>query len=65
MAMALILALETGQRQADLLVLGWSNVADGKIVLKQQKTGILVAAPISETLQYYLARARRGPRRPS
>lgn len=43
---ALTLALETGQRQADLLALTWDQV-DGSIIrLRQNKTGVRVAVPI-------------------
>ena len=36
---ALILALHTGQRQGDLLRLGWNNYSDGFICLRQGKGG--------------------------
>jgi len=43
---ALVLALETGQRQADLLALTWDQI-DGSIIrVRQKKTGVRVAIPI-------------------
>jgi integrase len=64
MRFALILALETGQRQGDLLRLDWSSVADGVIQLKQSKRGVDVAVPISPRLQEEIDRnggAKVGP----
>lgn len=51
MKRAMILALESGQRQADLLALPWSAVKDGMIRLRQNKTGVQVAVPISPALE--------------
>ncbi len=48
---ALVLALETGQRQGDLLRLAWSAFDGSWIQLKQQKTGRRVAVPVSEDLR--------------
>ena len=50
MARALILALETGQRQGDLLRMSWSTVGQNIIQLKQAKTGAYAAIPISARL---------------
>lgn len=47
---ALLIALETGQRQADLLSLEWSAIENGFIHVVQQKTGAEVAVPISPVL---------------
>jgi integrase len=66
--LALLLALETGQRQADLLHLRWSDIRDGWIELAQRKSrragreGKRVAIPVSQTLAAELAQApRTGP----
>jgi integrase len=59
---ALILALETGQRQADLLVLPWSAVKGDRIELRQRKTGVSVAVSISPTLRAVLDEARATTR---
>ncbi len=48
---AMILALETGQRQSDLLALPWTAVKEGTIRLKQSKTGVAVTVPISPALE--------------
>ena len=48
---ALVLALETGQRQGDLLRLAWSAFDGVWIQLRQQKTGRRVAIPVSEDLR--------------
>jgi integrase len=51
---ALLLALETGQRQGDLLALAWS-VYDGQwIRLRQQKTGRRVNIPVTKRLRAVL-----------
>lgn len=51
---ALILAIETGQRQADLLSLSWSGVRGNVIELVQAKTGQPVAVPIGAELRALL-----------
>jgi len=56
---AMVLALETGQRQADLLTLPWSAVRNGLIELVQAKTDQPVAVPISERLGKVLEAAPR------
>ena len=48
------LALFTGQRRGDLVVMGQHNVKDGKLVIKQHKTGALVTIPIHPELQRVL-----------
>ena len=56
---ALILALETGQRQGDLLALPWSSY-DGKwIRLKQHKTGRRVSVPVTRSLRAVLQNTPR------
>jgi integrase len=57
---ALVMAIETGQRQGDLLVLPWSSVDSGTLRLRQHKTGARVAVPISADLQGCLDGAPRG-----
>lgn len=59
-ARAMMLALETGQRQGDLLTLSWNAVSDGVIELRQSKTDQPVAIPISATLKAVLAAIPRG-----
>jgi integrase len=51
---ALMLALETGQRQGDLLVLPWSAWDGGFIKLKQSKTGRKVEIPATRRLRAVL-----------
>lgn len=57
---ALVLAVETGQRQADLLSLPWSAIHNGLIELVQAKTNQPVAVPISAALREVLDTAPRG-----
>ena len=57
---ALILAVETGQRQGDLLVLPWSSVKGDVIELRQSKTNQPVAIPVSATLRDCLAASPRS-----
>jgi len=57
---ALIVAIETGQRQADLLRLPWSAVVDNHIALRQAKTKVDVAIPISRRLRACLDAAPKG-----
>lgn len=54
---AMVLALETGQRQGDLLRLPWSAVDGDKIRLRQNKTGARVTVPVSSLLREALNRA--------
>ena len=60
MTRALILGLETGQREADLLKLPWSAVKDGTIHLRQEKGGRRVVIPVSPRLQRALNAAPRS-----
>lgn len=46
-AIALRLALVTGQRRADLVRLGRGDVRDGHLFVEQQKTGARVAIPLA------------------
>jgi len=51
---ALVLALETGQRQGDLLVLPWSAYDGTWIRLRQSKTGRAVKVPVTRRLRAVL-----------
>ncbi len=57
---AMILALETGQRQGDLLALPWTAVRGDVIQLRQAKTAARVAIPISPELRACLDSVPRG-----
>jgi integrase len=57
---ALTLALETGQRQADLLRLSWSAVDGDVVSLRQRKWDAPASVPISERLRKCLGAAPRG-----
>lgn len=62
--LALMLALETGQRQGDLTRLKWLDIEGGILHLQQSKTSAVVAVPISRALQAHLDAApgeHRGP----
>jgi integrase len=62
LALAMMLALWTGQRQGDLLRLTWSAYDGNHIRLRQSKTGRRVVVPAGEPLRTVLARTdRRGP----
>ncbi|NQE63178.1 tyrosine-type recombinase/integrase [Caulobacter sp. RHG1] len=50
LGLAMVLALETGQRQSDLLALRWSDIDNDVIGLRQAKTRQDVAVPISPRL---------------
>lgn len=54
MQRALILALHTGQRQGDLLRLGWGNYDGAYIALRQGKTGRKVEIPCTAALRRML-----------
>jgi integrase len=60
--LAMLLAINTGQRQGDLLRLPWSAY-DGRVLkLKQKKTGAYVSIPVSDQLKTALdAAPRRCP----
>ena len=57
---ALILALETGASQGDLLTLPWSAVKGDVVVGRRSKTGVPFAVPVSPLLQVTLDAAPRG-----
>ena len=50
----MILALHTGQRQADLLTLTWNKYDGAFISLRQRKTGVEVAVPCTKALKSML-----------
>ena len=62
---ALMLALETGQRQADVLSIKWSDISDGWLTIEQRKSrragraAKRVAIPISRELAAELDQAPR------
>jgi integrase len=56
---ALVLALETGQRQGDLLVLPWSAFDGTFIRLRQNKTGARVNIPVTRRLRAVLDNTKR------
>jgi integrase len=56
---ALVLALETGQRQADLLALPWSSYDGQWIRLRQHKTGRRVNVPVTRRLRAVLENTPR------
>jgi integrase len=60
--LAMLLAINTGQRQGDILRLPWSAY-DGKVIkLRQGKTGAYVPIPVADTLKAALDMApRRSP----
>ena len=57
---AFVLAVETGQRQGDLLKLTWSAVKQNTVSLKQSKGRVDVAIPVSKVLREYLDHAPRS-----
>lgn len=59
LGLAMIMALETGQRQSDLLALRWSDIDGDVISLRQAKTRQDVAVPITPRLGSALAAAPR------
>jgi integrase len=62
LALAMMLALWTGQRQGDLLRLPWSAYDGNHIRLRQSKTGRRITVPVGEPLRLLLDRTvRRSP----
>ena len=56
---ALVLAIETGQRQGDLLLLPWSSYDGSWIRLRQAKTGRAVNIPVTRRLRSVLENTKR------
>jgi integrase len=60
--LAMMLAINTGQRQGDLLKLTWSAYDGQFIRVRQRKTGAYVPVPVSDELRNALdATARKSP----
>jgi integrase len=60
--LAMLLAVNTGQRQGDLLRLPWSSYDGATIKLRQRKTGAYVPIPVADVLRGALdAAPRRSP----
>jgi integrase len=60
--LAMLLAINIGQRQGDLLRLPWSAYDGANIKLRQKKTGAYVPVPVSDELKAALdAAPRRSP----
>ena len=58
--LALALLLHTGQRRSDVVRMGWHDVADGGIVVRQQKTGTRLWLPMTRELAALVAPVPRG-----
>jgi len=58
--LAMLLALYTGQREADIVKMRWSDVQDGMIRVRQNKTGAELFIPIHPKLQTALDEAKRA-----
>jgi integrase len=54
MCLAMTLAINTGQRQGDLLKLAWSAYDGSNIKVRQRKTGAYVPVPVSDELRQAL-----------
>jgi len=60
--LAMLLAINTGQRQGDLLRLPWSAYDGKNIKVRQRKTGVYVRIPVTDELKAALdAAARQSP----
>ena len=59
MAMAIRLAYYTGQRMGDVLAMKWSDIKDGCIHVRQQKTGAVLAIPLHPRLKTALRQHER------
>ena len=57
--LAALLAVSLGQREGDILRLTWNQYQDGAITIKQRKTGVVVAVPVTQDLRQALAAAPR------
>lgn len=53
--LALLLMLWTGQRRSDAVRMGWQHVRNGKIMVRQEKTGTPLLIPIAPELADALA----------
>ena len=59
LGMAMLLAINTGQRQGDLLRLPWRSYDGATIKLRQRKTGAYVPIPVADALKAALDAAPR------
>jgi integrase len=60
--LAMLLAINTGQRQGDLLRLPWSAYDGKEIKLRQKKTGVYVPIPVADELKAALdVASKRSP----
>lgn len=59
LALAMVLARDTGQRQGDLLRLSWNAYDGSHIRLRQSKTGARVTIPVTQELRRCLEAAPR------
>lgn len=59
MKLALMLGLWTGQREADVLHMRWTDIKDGWLTLRQRKTGKVVTLPVGKPLADYLAQIQK------
>ena len=57
---AMLLALYTGQRRSDVVRMGWSDIEDGFIKLRQEKTKAFLGIPIAPTLANALTDVPQG-----
>jgi integrase len=58
--LALRLLLYTGQRRSDAVRMGWQHVSEGKLRVKQQKTGTTLLIPLHPLLRAELDRLPKG-----
>jgi integrase len=58
--LAMALLLWTGQRRSDAIQMGRQHVADGRLRIKQQKTGKVLLVPIAPQLQAVLQQVPAG-----
>jgi integrase len=54
-ALAMALALYSGQRKSDVIRLGWQHIRDGRITVKQDKTSVVLTIPVHPELERVLA----------
>ncbi len=54
------IAVDTGQREGDILRLTWAAYDGARLLVRQQKTGAHVAVPLTAELRAVLDRAREG-----
>jgi len=57
--LAFALMLYTGQRRGDVIKMGWQHIRDGRLYLRQRKTGVNMAVAIHPALAQALAAVAR------